>query len=67
MQRPATLCRWPAISCRVLVLLFFCAQLFTVGEIIEFPCNIERIVLAEDSVIPTLPPGDRPLIYVRYG
>ena len=59
VQRPDTLYR-------ILFLLFFSLQLLAFDEIIEFPCNIERIMLAEGGVIPTLPVGDRPLIYVRY-
>ncbi len=58
--------KWSDTMCRILFLLFFSLQLLAFDEIIEFPCNIERIMLTE-GIIPTLPVGDRPLIYFRYG
>ena len=52
----------------LITLFIFIIQLIIAidDDIIAFPCNIERITLKENYIIPTLPNSDRPLIYVRY-
>ena len=50
----------------ITLFIFFIQFIVAIDEIIAFPCNIERIILTENDIIPTLPNSDRPLIYVRY-